>query len=69
MNLKKYIFEHQKTTISKAAIELEITRQHLHNLCNGGSAGKKLAARIQDWSGGLVTVLEVLYPGKDKDLT
>ena len=63
MKLKTYIFKNRKITITKAADELGVSRPYLSDVVNGKlGAGKKLAQKIEKWSGGCVSAIEAMYP-------
>lgn len=61
MTLREYL-QLRGLTEQQAADNLGTTRQRINMICNGDAAGRKLAARIERWTGGAVTRLAVLYP-------
>ena len=63
-SLKTFIEESGKT-VTGAAQELKVTRQHLSSVVNGGPVGKVLAKDIEEWSGGSVDKEQLLYPEKN----
>jgi hypothetical protein len=60
--LKKYIQEVKGITIREAAGEIGLSRPHLTYLCNGLPAGRSAAKKIREWSGGMLTEQDVMFP-------
>lgn len=63
MEIKNYI-QAKNLTITNAAKEIGISRQHLHSIINGTPAGRKLAAKIETWSKGEINRNCILYPSR-----
>lgn len=47
-------------SIAQAATEIGCTRQYLYMLINGLVPGKVVAMRIQEWSSGVIKVVELM---------
>jgi len=62
MEPKKYIKEIRKITITQAAGEIGVSRQHLNMICNGQPGGRRLAEKFEIWSNGDVSQSEIMCP-------
>jgi hypothetical protein len=62
MDLKTYIKNVRKITITQAATEIGYTREHLTEVCNGLAAGRKLGMILEKWSGGIVKAADICFP-------
>jgi transcriptional regulator with XRE-family HTH domain len=59
LTVKKYL-EYRGISIRKAAREIGCTRQRLSQIVNGGRAGRRVARLISDWSGGFLSVADLM---------
>lgn len=57
--LKTYI-ENRNLTVKRAAAEIGITRQHLHCALRGQVMGRRTAKKIEAWTNGAVTAIELM---------
>jgi len=59
--LKQYLKD-KHLTHHKAAEQLKCSRVYLTSLVNGAAGGKAIAEKIEEWSGGEVSKIVILYP-------
>lgn len=66
MNLKTYLQGKDRAEFAKV---VGTTKNYINNLCSDSVyvPGRKLALRIQEATGGQVTVMELLFPKKEKE--
>lgn len=57
--LKQWLTD-RKIKFGDAADALGVTRQYLSFVINGGVAGKNLAIKIEDFTGGEITAVEAM---------
>lgn len=60
ISLREYL-EITGKSVTGAADELGVSRVRLSQLVNGKPAGRKLALKIQKWSGGVVKATDLFY--------
>ncbi|MEN6319785.1 MAG: helix-turn-helix transcriptional regulator [Syntrophaceae bacterium] len=66
MNLQEYR-EFKSISVKKASEELGICRQHIYDIEKRKAfPSRKLSKKISEWSGGLVTQGELLFPDLSK---
>lgn len=65
--LKRYIVEVRGVTIKTAADQIGLSRPHLTYLCNGLPAGRRAARLIAEWSGGMLSEQDTMFPVEIKD--
>jgi plasmid maintenance system antidote protein VapI len=61
MKISSYLKLTGKSVI-QAAKELNVTRQRIYQLMNGGRASPELAAQVEKWSEGAIQREQLLYP-------
>lgn len=62
-HLKEYLRE-KDINITQLAKLIGVSRGHLSTVANGKPGGKNLASRIEKWSNGEITCIQILYPEK-----
>jgi hypothetical protein len=62
--LFKQFVKQKNLSLTDLAKDLGYSRVHLTNVANGFPAGKRLAKKIELWSGGQVPAVCLLYPLK-----
>lgn len=57
--LKTYLKKNQ-VTVSQAAREIGVTRQHLHCALRGQPMGRRTAKKIEEWTDGAIPAAELM---------
>jgi len=58
-NFQEYL-DKQGISKAQAAEEIGCSRQYIYMLANGQPAGKRMAAKIERWSGGYVSAMQMM---------